>query len=122
MTDGNDKITPGYYNPIVGPYPVKYTPMSDSTERMRISGDLSQVSIGAGAYPADSGMNDATKIEALQAALDQANMQIIEQRDVMQTVLASLSWSIKALEINTDEVPGFQIAITALREVLGGTE
>ncbi len=67
-------------------------------------------------------MTDELRIQALQAALDQANMQIIEQRDVMQTVLASLSWSIKALEINTDEVPGFQIAITALREVLGETK
>jgi hypothetical protein len=52
-------------------------------------------------------MTDELRIQALQAALDQANMQIIEQREVMQLALEELG------------ACRWHKAVEALREVLG---
>ncbi len=56
-------------------------------------------------------MNDALRIQALQAALDQANMMLIEQREAMQLALEAL-----------EACCGWPKAIEALREVLGEAE
>jgi methylmalonyl-CoA mutase N-terminal domain/subunit len=56
-------------------------------------------------------MNDELRIQALQAALDQANMMLIEQREVMQLALEAL-----------EACCGWPKVIEALREVLGGEE
>ncbi len=74
-------------------------------------------------------MNDKLRIQALQAALDQANMQIIEQREVMGVALKALH-RVDAVErgMVTTKAHHYAareettIAITALREMLGGTE
>jgi hypothetical protein len=55
-------------------------------------------------------MTDELRIQALQAALDQANMQIIEQNEAMRMALAAL------------EACRWHKAIEALREVLGSEE
>jgi hypothetical protein len=52
-------------------------------------------------------MTDELRIQALQAALDQANLMLIEQREVMGVALEEL------------EACRWHKAIEALREVLG---
>ncbi len=70
-------------------------------------------------------MTDELRIQALQAALDQANMQIIEQREVMGVALEALecavdytggaAWSPSATKQCIE-------AADVLREVLGETK
>ncbi len=92
-------------------------------------------------------MTDELRIQALQAALDQANMQIIEQRDVMGFALEALEEALDAMksdwyQIDNEWGPsegGLEAAIdgrltgygyfkktinaiTALREALGETK
>ncbi len=66
-------------------------------------------------------MNDALRIQALQAALDQANMQIIEQRKVMGHALEALE-EIHPGNMTPMAEKNWNKAITALREVLGETK
>jgi energy-converting hydrogenase A subunit M len=60
-------------------------------------------------------MTDELRIQALQAALDQANMQIIEQREVMQVALYCLEDIFGKNKVDVG-------AINALREMLGCEE
>ncbi len=60
-------------------------------------------------------MNDALRIQALQAALDQANMMLIEQREVMRLALDCLEDIFGKNKVDVG-------AINALREVLGERE
>jgi hypothetical protein len=66
-------------------------------------------------------MTDELRIQALQAALDQANMQIIEQREVMGVALDALNevWYSNTTSIAHQK---FTLATEALREALGETE
>ncbi len=56
-------------------------------------------------------MTDELRIQALQAALDQANMMLIEQREAIQLALEAL-----------EACCGWPKVIDALREVLGSEE
>jgi hypothetical protein len=81
-------------------------------------------------------MNDELRIQALQAALDQANMMLMEQREVMRLALQQLnrvsgnvceaSHHIKGHQHSAfDPCPIEKLnddAITSLREVLGKTK
>jgi hypothetical protein len=66
-------------------------------------------------------MNDAMRIQALQAALDQANLMLLEQREVMQLALDALNevWYSNTTSIAHQK---FTLATEALREVLGEAE
>ncbi len=63
-------------------------------------------------------MNYAMRIQALQAALDQANMQIIEQREVIEQAWDALKYHTE----QTRPIHETNEAINALREVLGETK
>jgi len=62
-------------------------------------------------------MTDELRIQALQAALDQANMQIMEQREAMKLAVDALKelWYSNATSIAHHK---FTLAIKALREYL----
>ncbi len=60
-------------------------------------------------------MTDELRIQALQAALDQANLMLIEQREVMGVALEALKYHTE----QTRPIHETNEAITALREVLG---
>ncbi len=63
-------------------------------------------------------MTDELRIQALQAALDQANLMLIEQREVMVQALEALKYHTE----QTRPIYETNEAITALREVLGSEE
>ncbi len=65
--------------------------------------------------------DDELRIQALQAALDQANMQIIEQREVMQLALEALE-GLHPGSMTPMAEEYWDKAIEALREVLGEPE
>ncbi len=73
-------------------------------------------------------MTDELRIQALQAALDQANMQIIEQREVIEQALEALEQVTRHFTRSPSTLADTEArikahkAITALREVLGSEE
>ncbi len=72
--------------------------------------------------------NDELRIQALQAALDQANLMLIEQREVMQLALEALEQVTRHFTrtpstlADTEARGKAHKTITALREVLGEAE
>ncbi len=66
-------------------------------------------------------MTDELRIQALQAALDQANLMLIEQREVMGQALAALE-EIHPGNMTPMAEKNWNKAIAALREVLGSEE
>jgi small-conductance mechanosensitive channel len=73
-------------------------------------------------------MTDELRIQALQASLDQANMQIIEQREVIEQALEALEQVTRHFTrtpstlADTEARGKAHKTIDALREVLGSEE
>ncbi len=73
-------------------------------------------------------MTDELRIQALQAALDQANMMLIEQRESIQLALEALIWTTGSGDFSEGgqaRIGALKLlfpAIEALREMLGSEE